>query len=55
MNQRNTAGLGSSQESEPSSEEVMASSSEAGDMVATSEASGNEEEGKTTGTEEVSS
>ena len=34
VNQRNAAALGSSQESEPSSEEVTASSSEAGDRVA---------------------
>ena len=34
VNQRNAAALGSSQESEPSSEEVTASSREAGDRVA---------------------
>ena len=34
VNQRNAAALGSSQESEPSSEEVTASTSEAGDRVA---------------------
>ena len=44
VNQRNAATLGSSQESEPSSEEVTASSSEAGDRVATSEDSGKGEE-----------
>ena len=55
VNQRNTAALGSSQDSEPSSEEVTASSSEAGDRAATSEASGKGEEGGAPGTEEVSS
>ena len=54
VNQRNAA-LGSSQDSEPSSEEVTASSSEAGDRAATSEASGKGEEGGAPGTEEVSS
>ena len=53
VNQRNAA-LGSSQDSEPSSEEVTASS-EAGDRAATSEASIKGEEGGAPGTEEVSS
>ena len=46
VNQRNAAALGSSQESEPSSEEVTASTSEAGEKG---------EEGGATSSEEVSS
>ena len=46
VNQRNAAALGSSQESEPSSEEVTASTSEAGEKG---------EEGRATSSEEVSS
>ena len=54
VNQRNAA-LGSSQDSEPSSEEATVSSSEAGDRAASGEASGKGEEGGAPGTEEVSS
>ena len=46
VNQRNAAALGSSQESEPSSEEVTASTSEAGEKG---------EEGGATSSEEVGS
>ena len=52
VNQRNAAALGSSQESEPSSEEVTASSSEAGDRVAINDKG---EEGGAPSSEEVSS